>query len=114
MSLFEHPWVAKRLSRAMQRGVELGRSRLASETAARFPEYPGQPELITIDTPFGPTELRVFRTEQAGSAVTPASQLPAVYVNFHGGGYVMELTIMDDAVCRILAAESGAVVVNAP
>jgi acetyl esterase len=51
--------------------------------------------------------LRIFRPAD------PPADPPGVYVNFHGGGYVMDLTAMDDPVCRILAAESGAVIVNA-
>jgi acetyl esterase len=37
---------------------------------------------------------------------------PPVHVNFHGGGYVMTLTELDDPLCRFLAAEAGVVVIN--
>jgi acetyl esterase len=37
---------------------------------------------------------------------------PPVHVNFHGGGYVMSMPMMDDALCRFLAVEAGVVVVN--
>ena len=41
----------------------------------------------------------------------PIDPMP-VHVNFHGGGYVMPLTEMDDPLCRFLAAEAGVAVVN--
>jgi acetyl esterase len=43
---------------------------------------------------------------------TEGDALPPVHVNFHGGGYVMPLTEMDDAFCRYLAEEAGVVVIN--
>ena len=43
----------------------------------------------------------------------PATDGPSpVHVNFHGGGYVLPLTELDDPLCRYLAAEAGVTVVN--
>jgi len=35
-----------------------------------------------------------------------------VHVNFHGGGYVLPMTEIDDPFCRAVAAEAGVVVIN--
>lgn len=91
----------------MQFGTRLGDRTMDKRAARRLPEYPNTPELLRIETAHGPSELRIFRPAQ------PLGELPPVYVNFHGGGFVLDLVTMDDPGCRVLAAESGAVVINA-
>ena len=54
----------------------------------------------------GLTTATVYRPETD-------ARVPAVHLNLHGGGYVLDLTTMDDPACRLLAATSGSVVVNA-
>ncbi|KPI09183.1 hypothetical protein OK074_3344 [Actinobacteria bacterium OK074] len=42
----------------------------------------------------------------------PTSGLPGVYVNSHGGGYVLRRPEQDDALCRYVAHRAGCVVLN--
>ncbi|MFE0452926.1 alpha/beta hydrolase fold domain-containing protein [Streptomyces sp. NPDC058914] len=111
MSLLARPAVATRAARAMQ-----GLTRLASRrsggpgsTAAwrsRLPEYPRDARASTVPTSVAAAPVTVY-LPPAGTAARPP-----VHVNFHGGGYVMSMPVVDDALCRFLAAEAGVVVVN--
>ncbi|MGW6907282.1 alpha/beta hydrolase [Streptomyces sp. NPDC054940] len=110
MSLLARPAVAAFVAKAMQRVTVMADRRSggrgsASASHARFPEYPRKARELTIPTPTAPARATVY---------LPASDEPAppVHVNFHGGGYVMTLTELDDPLCRFLAAEAGAVVIN--
>ncbi|MFJ1747359.1 alpha/beta hydrolase [Streptomyces sp. NPDC088116] len=109
MSILARPAVASFVAKAMQRAVTAaqrgnGRGGKAS-SHARFPEYPRHTRELTIPTSAGPARAIVYTPATEG-APTP------VHVNFHGGGYVMPLTEMDDPFCRYLAAEAGATVIN--
>ncbi|KUO10060.1 alpha/beta hydrolase fold domain-containing protein [Streptomyces sp. DSM 15324] len=111
MSLLARPAVATRAAKTMQ-----GLTRLASRrpggpgsTAAwraRFPEYPRDASEKTVATSVAPAPVTVY-LPPAGTAARPP-----VHVNFHGGGYVVSMPAMDDALCRFLAVEAGVVVVN--
>lgn len=111
MSLLARPAVATRAAKTMQ-----GLTRLASRRAdgpgstaawqARFPEYPRDTSELTIPTSVAPAPVTVY-APPAGTATRPP-----VHVNFHGGGYVVSMPVMDDALCRFVAAEAGVVVVN--
>ncbi|MFD5631535.1 alpha/beta hydrolase fold domain-containing protein [Streptomyces sp. NPDC127072] len=111
MSLLARPAVAafaaksiQRLSRAASRRPE-GRGSAAS-FHRRFPEFPRDAGELTIPTSIAPARVTVYRP--ATASVTP----PPVHVNFHGGGFVIPLTEIDDPLCRFLAAEAGVVVIN--
>ncbi|MFG2555441.1 alpha/beta hydrolase [Streptomyces sp. NPDC048581] len=110
MSLLARPTVATFVAKAMQRVTVMADRRSggrgsASASHARFPEFPRRTRELTIPTSVAPARATVY---------LPASDEPAppVHVNFHGGGYVMSLTELDDPLCRFLAAEAGAVVIN--
>ena len=106
MSIFSARPVAAGVARLMQLGVRLGSARSSERARMRLPEYSGRTESLQIPTSFGLTTATVYRPETNGP-------LPAVHLNLHGGGYVLDLTTMDDPACRLLAATSGSVVVNA-
>lgn len=100
MSLFGVPAVASITARVMQVGVRRG-MRVPYD---RFPEFPRHTEEIIVPTSVAPARATVYRPVDAVR--------PPVYVNFHGGGFVLPLVELDDPLCRYLAAEAGVVVVN--
>ncbi|WP_406445075.1 alpha/beta hydrolase [Streptomyces sp. NBC_00631] len=110
MSLLARPSVAALVAKSMQR-LTLFASRRPSgpgsdaASHARFPEFPRAVRTLTIPTSVAPARATVYLP-------TAADPAPPVHVNFHGGGYVMSLTELDDPLCRFLAAEAGVVVVN--
>jgi acetyl esterase len=89
----------------MQTAMSLGITVINRRNKTVFAELPGITHDITIPTSIAPARAVVYR---------PADQdpNPPVYVNFHGGGYVMRGVEQDDPLCRYLAAEAGVVVVN--
>ncbi|GCB43045.1 alpha/beta hydrolase [Streptomyces sp. NL15-2K] len=110
MSLLARPAVAVLAAKTMQRMTELADRRSggrgsAAASHARFPEFPRIVRELMIPTSVAPARATVYLP----STEEPA---PPVHVNFHGGGYVMTLTELDDPLCRLLAAETGAVVIN--
>lgn len=60
---------------------------------------------MQIPTRFGTVAVKVYR---------PSSDVshPPVYVNFHGGGFVIRGLDYDDHICRYLVAKTNCVVVN--
>ncbi|WP_328420724.1 alpha/beta hydrolase [Streptomyces sp. NBC_00443] len=110
MSLLTRPAVAGLVAKAMQRVTVMADRRSggrgsAAASHARFPEFPRRVRELMIPTSIAPARATVY---------LPARDepVPPVHVNFHGGGYVMTLTELDDPLCRLLAAEAGAVVIN--
>jgi acetyl esterase/lipase len=103
MSILARPAVASLAAWLMQRLALLASSR--ANSSDRFPEFPRNTRELTIPTSVAPAKTVVY--------LPPGEEAnPPVYVNFHGGGYVMPLTELDDALCRYLAAEAGVVVLN--
>lgn len=76
----------------------------APKPAVRFPEFAGRTSEVTIDTRQGPVSATVYHP--------PAATNPPVYVNAHGGGFVVGHPEQDDPWCRYLAANAGVVVIN--
>lgn len=109
MSILARPAVAAFAARALQRLVALsrraGRPGTAGPAPERFPEFPRLSRELTIPATVAPARAVVYLPAKTDGP-------PPVHVNFHGGGYVMELTEMDDPFCRYLAAEAGVAVVN--
>ena len=91
-------------AKAMQRAVGLANRSGRTATPDRFPEFARTTRELTIPTSIAPARAVVYLPTATGT--------PAVHVNFHGGGFVMPLTDMEDALCRFLAAEAGVAVVN--
>jgi acetyl esterase len=72
----------------------------------RFTDIPKHTETIRVPTGAGPVTCTVYRP----TATTDVP--PPVYVNFHGGGFVVGRPEQDDHICRYIAAKAGCVVVN--
>jgi len=77
----------------------------APKAAVRFPEIPGRTSEVSIPTRHGEAPATVYHPP---SAMTR----PPVYVNVHGGGFVVGHPEQDDPWCRYLAANTGTVVIN--
>lgn len=105
MSLFSRPFVADTAARALQAMTRVGVRKIEAEAAVRLPEFTADTTETSIPTPLGPARATVYRAAGC-SGVAP------VHVNFHGGGFVLDTTELDDALCRTLAATSGSTVVN--
>lgn len=72
----------------------------------RFDEIPGRTSAITVPTRHGDVRCTVYHPIPAGV------RTPGVYVNLHGGGYVVGHPEQDDPWCRYLAAKAGIEVLN--
>ncbi|MET7571124.1 alpha/beta hydrolase fold domain-containing protein [Streptomyces sp. NPDC005492] len=110
MSVLARPVVAAIAAKSLQRLTRMADRRPSGRGSAaashqRFPDFPRRIRELTIPATVAPARATVY---------LPASEDPSppVHVNFHGGGYVIPLTEMDDPLCRYLAAEAGVVVVN--
>lgn len=75
------------------------------EPGLSFAELPARIVPATIPTRHGDVRAVVYLPEASGG---PAP----VYVNFHGGGFIMRHPEQDDPLCRYLAANAGVAVVN--
>ncbi|MEV0671455.1 alpha/beta hydrolase [Mycobacterium sp. NPDC050441] len=100
MSILSTPMLADALARLFSVGVRPGPMR-----GVRFPEIPGRTTMIAIPTRHGDVAATVYQPE-AGE------EKPAVYVNVHGGGFVVGHREQDDPWCRFLAEHANIVVVN--
>lgn len=100
MSLLSRPVVADGLARLFAATVNP-----APDLAVRFPEIPARTSTVSIPTRFGPAAATLYHPP------TDVSR-PPVYVNVHGGGFVVGHPEQDDPWCRYLAAHAGVVVVN--
>lgn len=94
--------LADLVSRAMQRGPSPEPKR-----ELRFEEIPGNTTAAAVPTRHGDVRCTVYHPANPESGAKPA-----VYVNVHGGGFVIRHPEQDDPWCRYLAAEAGVVVVN--
>jgi acetyl esterase len=104
MSVLGRPPVAATVARVLQVLVSASAGMITRRRAKVFPELPGVTRDITIPAAVAPARARVYRPPGDGPA--------PVFVNFHGGGFVMPGMWLDDPLCRYLAAEAGVVVVN--
>jgi acetyl esterase len=91
-------------ARAVQ--LLLGRVMSRVHKDLRFTDIPKRTEVLRVETGAGPVACTVYRPP-AGTA-SPAP----VYVNFHGGGFVVARPQQDDHLCRYIAATAGCVVIN--
>jgi acetyl esterase len=74
----------------------------------RFPEL----RMAATTTHRVPTEAGEVVCTAYHPSTASADRPPGVYVNFHGGGYVIRNPEQDDALCRYVAQHSGCVVLN--
>lgn len=102
MPLLSRPPVARFAARALQRAVR----RVDRAPLERFPEYPRNVRALTIPSSVAPAPATAYWPPDGRTAPQ------AVHVNLHGGGFVMGDPRWDDALCRLVAAEAGVVVVN--
>jgi acetyl esterase len=72
---------------------------------ASFADLPARTVNATIPTRHGDLRATVYLP-------APSSAPVPVYVNFHGGGFVVRHPEQDDPLCRYLAANAGVAVVN--
>ncbi|MEE1943196.1 alpha/beta hydrolase [Streptomyces sp. TRM 70361] len=100
MSVLSTPIVADTVARVLRRGMSLMKPRPA------FEEIPGRTRTVRVPTRHGEVECTVYSPPPGGG------ERPGVYVNAHGGGYVMDNREQDDPWCRYLAARAGVTVVN--
>jgi acetyl esterase len=105
MSDLARPAVAAVAAKAIQRLTEIAGRRGAASSAGHYPQFPRNTSELTIPAPVAPAPVVVYLPATDGAP-------PPVHVNFHGGGYVMATTELDDLLCRYLAAEAGVAVLN--
>jgi acetyl esterase len=91
-------------ARAVQ--LLLGRVMSRVHKDLRFTDIPKRTETLRVETGAGPVTCTVYRPPTSAGAPAP------VYVNFHGGGFVMARPEQDDHICRYVAAKAGCVVIN--
>ncbi|POX40818.1 alpha/beta hydrolase, partial [Streptomyces sp. Ru72] len=90
------------------RGIQLLLGRMMSRVNKdlRFTDVPKRTEALRVETGAGPVTCTVYRPPTTSAAPAP------VYVNFHGGGFVIARPEQDDHICRYVAATAGCVVIN--
>jgi acetyl esterase len=74
--------------------------------ALRFPEIVCRKTAASIPTRHGPVTATIYHPPSESGATPP------VYVNVHGGGFVVGHPEQDDPWCRYLAARAKTVVIN--
>ncbi|WP_326670470.1 alpha/beta hydrolase [Streptomyces canus] len=94
--------------RIQARGIQLLLGRVMSRVHKdlRFTDVPARTESLRVETGAGPVACTVYRPPAATDTPAP------VYVNFHGGGFVVARPEQDDHICRYIAATAGCVVIN--
>lgn len=100
MSILSKPFVADGVARLM--GAAAAR---VIKARPLFPEIPGRTTEIAVPTRHGPMPATLYRPPEGTEA-------PGVYVNAHGGGFVVGGPVADDPLCRYLAEHAGVFVVN--
>jgi acetyl esterase len=99
MSILSLQFVADRIARSMARAP------MPVAPELTFPEIAGRVSALAIPTRHGDVGCTLY--------LPPARTMnPPVYVNMHGGGYVMRGAEQDDPLCRYLAAHAGVAVLN--
>ncbi len=98
MSILSRPLVADTASRVFAAVVNP-----APKPGVRFPDIAGRTTEATIATRHGTVAATIYHPN-----ATPAG----VYVNVHGGGFVVGHREQDDPWCRYLAANANVVVIN--
>ncbi|MER6157679.1 alpha/beta hydrolase [Streptomyces sp. NPDC001868] len=99
-------------ARIQARGVQLLLSGVMTRVHKdlRFADLPKRTETIRVETGAGPVDCTVYRPPT--DTTTPTDTPAPVYVNFHGGGFIVARPEQDDHICRYIAATAGCVVIN--
>ena len=94
--------------RVQARGVQLllGPMMARVHKDLRFTDIPKRTETLRVETGAGPVTCTVYRPPATTGVLAP------VYVNFHGGGFVVGRPEQDDHICRCIAATANCVVIN--
>lgn len=103
-----HPLEFPPINRAVATFMQKGAGRITTAPAAfatAFADVVPAPTPLTIPTRHGDVATTVFRPSTDDAR-------PALYLNFHGGGYVIRVPEQDDLLCAYLADHAGVVVVN--
>lgn len=100
MSILSRPLIADALARAFAATVNP-----APHLSVRFADVPGRTSHVAIPSRYGPVAATIYRPP------TNVASAP-VYVNVHGGGFVVGHPEQDDPWCRYLAANANVVVIN--
>lgn len=100
MSILSLPLLADNLARVFAATVNP-----SPKAAVRFADIQGRSSQAIIPTRHGQVPATLYHPPQEVIS-------PAVYVNVHGGGFVVGHPEQDDPWCRFLAANAGVVVVN--
>ena len=101
MSLLSRPRLADPLSWLFARVV-----RTTPNATLRFPEITGWTTAAVVPTRHGEVAATIYHPPSEAGATPP------VYLNVHGGGFVVGHPEDDDPWCRYLAARAKCVVVN--
>jgi acetyl esterase len=97
--------------RLVVKGFQLAAGRVVRPPAAydAFAAHVAPPAAVVVPTDAGPVTVHVYRPP---ADAPRAGSTPPVYVNLHGGGFVVRYPEFDAHLCRVIAAETGCVVVN--
>jgi acetyl esterase len=102
MSIVRVPLVADSVARLMRRYVHP-----APASELRFPDIPARTTITSIPTRHGEVATTIY------GPPAEVQEMPGVYVNVHGGGFIIGHREQDDPWCRYLAAHANVVVINA-
>lgn len=106
MTLLSRPTVARFVARRLQTVMPkvLAKQTGGRDPRDRLPQFGTErTELVVPASP--PAPVVVHRAPGTGPDAP-------VHVNFHGGGYILGQDHGDDALCRVVACQAGAVVVD--
>ena len=81
-------------------------SAFAPTPIRRLPEIGRDSATVRVPTRHGEVRCTLYRP------LEPAEAKPPLYVNAHGGGFVIRYPQQDDPLCRFLAAKAGVYVLN--
>jgi acetyl esterase len=101
LSILSIPLIADTLARLFAAVVDT-----TPNDDLRFPEITGRTTAARVPTRHGPIPATIYQPPDE------APPTPAVYVNVHGGGFVVGHPEQDDPWCRYLAARAKVIVVS--
>lgn len=99
------------LQQVLARGIQLvsGRAMRPPKAYSSFAPEIAPPQRVVVPTDEGPVTVYLYRPPAQALA---DGSVPPVYINLHGGGFLIRRPEFDAHLCRTIAAEAGCVVVN--